>query len=1182
MNHQTEIFNAFETQLKTGANLIEASAGTGKTFAIAMLVVRLLVEKNISIAEIIVTTFTKAATAELKERIRSRIQEALLLAKNKPELVEDQLLKDWFYRLDGALQNQAREGLTLALLEIDHAAVFTIHGFCQRMLVEFALETNQLFNLELTENINNLFEQVAEDFWRKEVYGADEFTIRTLVKEYKTPAELLKSVEKGYTALKIYPEKYDIPTYNADEVTQSYSDAVSCLDGFSDIFNTENKAFFKKESWQIYQQIQPEPFLLYDHSDLFTEAGVIASLNGQKFRDTKKQSSDEKIQVFLLKYGITFAPFEKFDQIIQASKQSILVGMRYRLLEVLKAEVPIRLQNQQMTSFDGLIQALSKAMKENNLQLITALQQRYKVALIDEFQDTDKDQWDIFAKVFNADSHYLYLIGDPKQAIYKFRGADIFTYLSVAKQVDQKYTLAYNWRSHPGIVNGVNALFQSMDKPFVINDFPFDPVVAAKSDKDGVIVDRSGKSIHPMQLATVTVKSEMAQCMAEQIVQLLSGEYFLKKTKDNETRLIQASDIAILVSSHKNAEVYQQALWQVNVPVTISRTASVFRSIDAEQWLKVLYSVCYPNNLVHLKAMLSTDYFGLNAISYYEQYLQSEDKLDALIERFSHYHQIWLEKGFMPMVTELLSVEMNEQLLKLPRFERRLTDLLHVSELMQQAIATERFGMFKALEWFQQQIANASDNLNSAEEQKIRLESEQKTVTIMTMHASKGLEFPIVFCPNLAESSSLRAKDMIIFNEPDIGQAVDIGSAQFDAHQQQLIREDLSEKMRLFYVAITRAKYRCYLIWPQQEKSKALSFENHSPLSYLMGLSNINDTQRVQSQYINLVEQYPDIFSMSDWQIVNVTHHPALEETTTTQLSPLLLEKTINQTWQMTSYTALSRLADDSTQQDIAYIKAEDEIDPLPEEVIHSDADSDQLYAELPKGAATGNLIHEILEKFSFKTLVNEVYSEYIEQEIKRYCVKFSLPENIIPTVKLLLKNTLSLPLDLLGKSSLSELSDKNTLKEMPFYLSLSAMNTQQINVLLAKETTFQPIGYKQVEGLMNGFIDLIFVKDGKYYLADYKSNTLDKYDQLSLTEAMHHHNYGLQLWIYSVVLHRFLQNTLPDYQFEQHFGGVFYFFVRGMIPNQDENGVFYKKPDIQTLTRLSSLLSDKETSHEY
>lgn len=1173
---KTEIFNAFETELHVGANLIEASAGTGKTFAIAMLVVRLIVEKAIKIDEIIVTTFTNAATAELKERIRSRIREALLLAKQKENLVSDKLLKSWYHNLSPDIRELAYERLTLALLEIDSAAVFTIHGFCQRMLVEFALETGQLFNLELTDDINHYFDQVTEDFWRTEIYVADAFKVEILRQKYKMPSALLKSVKNGYTALRVYPDFSNIPKYDIDSVRAAHQQAIQSLNTFSEILAPENEEKFKKGEWAKYMEVIHQPEALLSHATMFTEAGLKDTFNGHKFRKNKNQSSDERKDAFISEYEISFAPFEHLYETVQKAQQAILLGTRYQLLEKLKESVPKRLLEHQMTSFDGLIQGLADAVKSDNLTLINGLQQRYKVALIDEFQDTDKDQWDIFAAIFLSTSHYLYLIGDPKQAIYKFRGADIFTYFSVAEQVNQKYTLAYNWRSHPGIVKGVNCLFESMDKPFVIDDFAFESVSAAKTDEDGEVVDLFGQAMQPMQLAFVNDENPLAQCLAEKIVALLDGKYAIQSEK--EKRSIKASDIAILVGSHKNAEDYQKALWQVNVPVTISRTASVFRSVDAQQLLKILYAVCYPSNLIYLKAMLSTDYFGLNAVSYYEQFLQSEDALDGLVERFSIYHQLWLNEGFMPMITILLADEgINENLLNQPRFERRLTDVTHLSELMQQAISMDRLGMFKALEWFQQQIEKAGENLNSADEQKIRLDSEKQTVTIITMHASKGLEYPIVFCPDLAKSPSTRATDIIKFNEQGVGQVVDIGSDNFEQHQQQLAIENLSEKMRLFYVAITRAKYLCYLIWPHQKTAKSLSIVNHSPLSFLLGLSNINNLEMVTSQFEKFSAEYPEIFNVDELKIKNLSHKPTDDSQLSEALSPWVSTKPIDQTWQMTSYTALSRLSDDSMQQDIAYIKAEDETIVDDKELALGSEDLTIMEEDLlPKGAATGNLIHEILEKFSFYLLAQDVYEPRIEQELIRYCKKFSLLEDIIPLVKKLLINSLKTPLSVLSNTPLSKLSDNETLKEMPFYLSLAAMNTQQINKILANERTFQPIGYKQIEGLMNGFIDLIFMKQGKYYIADYKSNYLPSYDQSSLIEAMHHHNYGLQLWIYSVVLHRFLQNSLPDYAFEKHFGGVFYFFVRGMHPDHKDRGVYYQKPDIKTLTALSDLLTEE------
>ena len=1183
MSHK-KIFDAFSTELFPGTNLIEASAGTGKTFTIAMLLVRFIVEKNISLNEIMVTTFTKAATAELKERIRSRVRETLLLAKGKVEQVEDEALKVWFEQLPSETRLAATQRLSAALLDMDCAEIFTIHGFCQRMLIEFALESGQLFSLELTEDIGVIFEAVAQDYWRKHIYHAHPFVAKTIWENFSTPQALLKSVKLGYMVDYVYPQRSTLEDFNDEVFQQKFNTVKGYIERFKVLTDPALKAFFKKDLWGVYKTVTDCPKKIIDYSVLFTWDGFCDALNGRKFSKTTCKTAEQRKVEFVEKYHLVFQPFEVFHRYLSQIKNSIILQARLNLLDELKAEIPARLLSMNLTSFDQLIQQLSQAVDKQSISLIQNLQARYKVALIDEFQDTDANQWNIFSKVFlNSNNHSLYLIGDPKQAIYKFRGADIYTYLQVAEQAEHQYTLAYNWRSNPYLVEGINQLFNNVDNPFVLDDFKYYSVNPAKNVDDGAIVLQHKDSVAPMQLRLNSNLIDSAQVIVHEIILLLNGHYQLKK--DNQFKTIKANDIAILVNSHANAQEYRDALWQANIPVTISRTSSVFNGADAEQLLKVLYAVCYPNDLNHIKAMLSTDYFGLDVVSYYQNYLQSEEKLDALINRFDHYHHLWLEKGFMVMMYQLLETENIEAyLLNLSGFERRLTDVIHLIELTQREIIQARLGMLKTLEWFQQQIQDSFNMLDCQDTQKMRLESERETVTILTMHASKGLEYPVVFCPNLAIPPLRRKSDAIIFHKDGLGQVADLGSEQFDQHQQQVAIENLSEKMRLLYVAVTRAKYLCYLFWDFVDKPTELSVHNHSAFSYLLGVSS-SDNNQIEAKFNALANKRAEFFNVVKTDSIENLLFQYVNDQPEDKWRPPVFpkqKKRIDQNWQMTSYTALSKLTQkDSMHSELFYLKADDEIlfDQESKEAIDKVAD-DIPYSNIPKGASSGNLIHEILEVFSFSELVKPDVPESALVEIKQLCFRFSLEEDIIPELIALIQNTLTAPIIIEQnndvehnkKIMLTQLADSCVLKEMPFYLAIPKFNTQQINLILKNEKTYHFLGYQDIEGLLNGFIDLIFEFGGKYYLADYKSNYLENYDQSSLIEAMHQHNYGLQLWIYTVVVNRYLAQIIPEYCYEKHFGGAFYFFVRG-INHDASSGIYFDKPDFKQLQQLDQLI---------
>jgi len=1169
-------FDPVTTPLLTGINLIEASAGTGKTYAIAMLVLRFVVEKNIPIDQLLVVTFTKAATEELKERIRNRLYEAKCALENRSDIVDDTLL-NWLAHLS-IEKPVAKQRLTLALLDIDQAGIFTIHSFCQRALKEYALESGQLFDFELTGNIDTIQQGCADDFWRIQVYPRNVQEAAILTTEFKTPEDLLTSIKTIPATATIYPDiesldelltNFDVLLGKAREHMRK--NAMNIFAAFVDEkFKADFTSSFESARQQLDDWLHGQTQLIppLESINMFSLDGLKQGLNGHKFRKTKTQSGDERKQEYLDSLGINSSPF---DKIIVAQNQ-ITLCFRRTLVTYLHYHLDQRFLQLNTLSFDHLITRLFDALQgEKGLLLTKELQQRFKVALIDEFQDTDQAQWHIFSALFASSEQSLYLIGDPKQAIYKFRGADIFSYFAAQKKAQHHFTLGQNWRSHPSLVDSVNTLFSRRADTFVFDQLEFTPAASALTEESGYLL-RQGQAIEPMALWQLpksesnsnywTAKeagAELQIAVVNEILELLAGETQISSNGLN--RQLEPADIAILVRTNQQAREYQNILRSVNIPAVLNSTESVFNTQEAQDLFLLLQAIAHPGNLEYLREALTLDWFNLNSQQLY-QTLNDETAFDAWLYRFQEYYQHWLSKGLMAMMYHLLKQEdITPHIAQNLTAERQLTNLYHLIELLQQAAVDEHLGIIKTLDW----LAAAITNKDYSEELQLRLESDAEAIKIVTMHRVKGLEYPVVFCPYLWQRSGRLASEKYLVKCHDHNQMIaDLGSDTFNQHRQLALAEELAEDIRLVYVAVTRAKYRCYIAWADvRSKEKA----NISALSYLLfaetgqdwqeKLLN-NDFSAQQSILQSICKQAPNAMQYQLLETQETLQDSYQNDLAKKQLTARIRKRSLTSNWQMSSYTALSALSHDTP---------ELPVDKAEEQQALSDDEQD---LALPKGAHTGNVIHELLEITSFKTLAE---GADIDKQRELTCLRYGLQCTQPSIINNLLQQVVQTSLSSEDSSfTLANIDEQYCLKEMPFYTSISKINVLQINAILKESPTFQPLSAKQLSGFLTGFIDLICEYQGRFYVMDYKTNWLADYQSDSLTVAMREHNYGLQYWLYSLVLHNYLQQRLADYDYECHFGGVRYLFVRGMEKDKPMSGVFQDRPDLIRIDALGKL----------
>lgn len=1168
-------FDPVQTTLLKGINLIEASAGTGKTYAIAMLVLRFVVEQGIAIEKLLVVTFTKAATEELKDRVRCRLAEARRALDGHTVNIDDNII-DWLANLD-VEPELIKQRLQMALLDIDQAGIFTIHGFCQRVLREHALESGQLFDAELTSDLADIKQACADDFWRKQIYQRPAWEVEVLTGVFKTPDALLASIVSfpGNSAqTKVYPvcgglddalkelqKQVDLAKASAEV----YANALcNCFidekfkAGYSDTFDYHYDAL---SAW-LYGTTTCIPDA--EAFALLTENGLMDALHGGKFRATKTQTSEQRKAEYLAELAIDTSAF---NALALAYKQIALV-FRKTLLDHLREELDKHLHQLNVLSFDDLISRLAEALQSERGELLTAeLQQRFEVALIDEFQDTDDSQWFIFSSLFAVPSHYLYLIGDPKQAIYKFRGADIYSYLSAQQQAEHQFTLGKNWRSHPKLVEAVNALFQR-DRAFLLDGLEFINVEPGLSTDNGEL-HHAGQVAVPMvlwQLPEADSKTgywtagkaaeEIRVAVVNEVIDLLTGDYTLQPMN----RILRPKDIAILVRTNTQAREYQAALRLAGIPSVLNSTESVFASQEAADLYSLLQAVAHPGDSGQLKQALTLDWFDLDGQTLY-QLINNETELDAWTSRFLDYFQTWQQAGLMTMVQHLLREEkIRAGISKTLMAERQLTNLYHLIELVQQAAVDEHLGINKTLDW----LGNAIVEASNAEDQQLRLESDDDAVKIVTMHRSKGLEYSVVFCPYLWQRSDRLKSEQSLIRCHESGQTiVDLGSGDFERYREMALKEELAEDLRVFYVAVTRAKYRCYIAWGDVRSQDTA---NDSAMAWLLEFADA-DFSRQQAK----LQAFQD---KAAYRLLDVpgeligSYQKAIADT---QLQAKKRKRSLYTTWQMSSYTGLSALS--------LHDAPELPEDKAGEQMIIAKSEPVSAAMELPRGAHTGNVVHDLLENNAFIDLARRKdIAMQRDKACQRYGLKLERPEMLDE----LLQAVVTTPLSVTNADfCLMNLADHQCLKEMPFYLSMQAMDAAQINRILQDTPAFQPLTAKQMCGYLTGFIDLVCAfpgsGTGRYYVMDYKTNSLPDYSPDSLTHAMREHNYGLQYWIYTVVLHRYLQTRLPNYDYESHFGGVRYLFVRGMQPDQPLSGVYKDRPDLERVEALAALFGGVE-----
>lgn len=1158
----------------TGERLIEASAGTGKTFTIAALYLRLLLglggeaafPRQVSVEELLVVTFTEAATEELRGRIRSNIHELRIACLRGS--TEDPLYARLLAEI--ADKNQAAQTLLLAERQMDEAAVFTIHGFCQRMLSLNAFESGMLFEQQLIEDESRLRYQACADFWRRHCYPLPRDIAAVIHEAWKGPRDLLKSIDRWLQGeapqLKSPPpaeetlaERHQQIIERINALKQQWLEQAGEIEAVLENSGLDRRKFNRGnqgkwlEKVNAWAQEETLSYQLPDALEKFSQAFLLER--------TKADGAPPVHPLFSAVEELLATPLTLTDLVIA------------RAMVEIRDTVAREKRRRGELGFDDMLSRLDDALRgESGEALASAIRQRFPVAMIDEFQDTDPQQYRIFRRIWRrqADTALL-LIGDPKQAIYAFRGADIFTYMKARGDVTAHYTLDTNWRSAPGMVDSVNRLFSLSDNPFMFREIPFLPVKSAEKNQ-GLRFTVDDAAVPAMNIWLMSgeavgsgdYQAFMAQLCAAQIRDWLSagqqGKALLWRGEKAEP--VRASDITVLVRNRQEASLIRDALQLLSIPsVYLSNRDSVFETPEAQELLWLLQAVLAPERENTLRSALATSMFGLNAQDI-ENLNHDERAWDALVEEFSGYRQIWRQRGVMPMLRALMTARrIAENLLATTGGERRLTDILHISELLQEA-ANQLESEHALVRWLAQHIAEPDSNASS---QQMRLESDKHLVQIVTIHKSKGLEYPLVWLPFIAR---FRKQDQAFYHDRKTFAAVlDLG--QDEGSLELAEAERLAEDLRLLYVALTRAVWHCSLgVAPlstrRSDKPGASDF-HHSALGRLLQGGEAMDAAGLMARLQafcrgDIALQLPNVAVQSPWQAPRAELPP---------LSARMLERSVVDDWRVTSYSGLQQNGHSAAQDLLPRLDVDaagvGEVAEEPQLTPH----------QFPRGASPGTFLHSLFEDIDF---TQPVPADWMAEKLQLS----GFEEKWTPVLTEWLDGVLRTRLPG-AEIALNQLSERDKQVEMAFYLPIERpLDPLRLDALIRQYDPLSvdtpALDFRQVRGMLKGFIDLVFRHDGRYYLLDYKSNWLgenrEAYTQEAMKEAMRSHRYDLQYQLYSLALHRYLRHRIADYDYERHFGGVIYLFLRGMDGQDGGQGIFTTRPARPLIDGLDALFA--------
>ncbi len=1113
--------------LPTGVTVLEASAGTGKTYTIAALAAR-YVTSGIPLHKILLVTFTRLATGELRERVRERLlqaEEGLTRVLDGQSAPDDEVVK--LLATGPADEVRVRrDRLTHALADFDAATIATTHGFCLEALSGLGIVGDVEHGCDVTEDAFDLLEDVVDDLYVRR-------------------------------------------------------------------FGPKDKpAFARREAHAI----------------------VRAAVTNLK---------------------ATILPLDSVGDGRPA--------MRARLAGVARAELERRKRLFGVLTFDDLLTRLDSTLADpaTGAFAVAKLRERYTIALVDEFQDTDPIQWDIVRRAFaenledgGATQRALVLIGDPKQAIYAFRGADVHAYLAAARVAGDQQTLATNWRSDQDLISALDAMFGGARLGH--DEILYRTVEAVPTHRDrrlhGApsdaalrirVVQRADPAVAVTQQGKASAQSarqHVADDVATDIVRVVSSDAEIEERSPSAettgTHPVGPGDIAVLVRKHTQATLVHDALRRVGVPAVINGAGSVFASDGAKAWQDLLQALGRPTSGPRAHAAALTPFLGWTA----QRVAEADDETWESVHRRLHgWARVLRTRGVASLLEVIATSErLTERVLERVDGERRMTDLRHVGQLLHRAAVDERLGTTALAGWLRARIRAAVEE-GGDEERTQRLESDADAVQVLTIHRSKGLEFPIVYCPFLWDTiwRDDKVADPVVFHDDDGARKVDValeGSA-YAAHAARAVTEEDGEELRLAYVALTRARHQAVIWWAGTRDSRT------SPLSRLAFAREEDGTVRPRSDVPSdeeaaerfrrlgaaaagcIAVERCDPGPLTQWQ------RPAPPDR---DLSTARFVREIDRRWRRTSYSGITGAAHDPvvTSEPEARLRDDEAPDGPPLAAEASDEaelrDVPSLLADMPGGTRVGTFVHHLLEGVDFAATDLEVQLQSaMARELARRPLDVGDPTAVLAGMRAVLETPLG---TVAGGVRLADIAAADRLDELEFELPLVGgdLPTGHLtldavaDLLRAHVPRGAPLhGYadrlgderlqRDLRGYLTGSIDAVLrLPGGRFAIVDYKTNRLNGPDEpltawhyrpAALDAAMQDSHYGLQALLYTVALHRYLRWRLTDYDPDRHLAGVLYLFVRGMggaetrVVDGEPCGVFTWQPSGALVGALSDVL---------
>jgi exodeoxyribonuclease V beta subunit len=1097
--------------LPSGVTVLEASAGTGKTYTIAALAARYVAD-GMPLERLLLITFTRMATGELRDRVRERLvfceQQLARILAGAPDPGTDPIV-GLLAIGEPSVVERRHARLARAVADFDAATIATTHGFCQEVLSELGTVGDLDPDTAFVEDVSDLLEQVLDDLYvhRFHQEGDPRFT----------RAEALKVARAGAFSPMARLEPSDAP----------------------------------------------------EHSD---------------------------------------------------------AAMRWRLARRVRRVLEQRKRSQAVMTYDDLLTRLRDILVGPSGPMAKErLRARYDVVLVDEFQDTDPIQWQILHRAFVAEGVTLVLIADPKQAVYAFRGADVYAYLTAARTADVRATLRENRRSDQPLLDAYDMLFGKArlgheeivyrtaratraHRTSRLTGAPSDAALRVR------VVHRDERTVQQTFNGYASVQSareHVARDLAADVVALLSSDAQIERRGPDGAPVgrerVCPGHVAVLVRTNSTAEMVRDELHRAGVPAVITGAGNVFATQSARDWLRLLEAIERPAATLRARTAALTPFFGWTA----ERVAGAgEGDWEEVHRRLHRWGRIIRESGVAALVEAIASGEnLAARLLSVSNGERGLTDLNHVGQLLHRAATGERLGVIALRGWLAARVADATRD-EGEEERARRLESDAEAVQVLTIHRSKGLEFPVVYCPFLWDPTWIRSREPVSFHDPARGNehTIDVGleGRGWSSHVRQHRIEQRGEDLRLAYVALTRARHQAVIWWASSKDSR------NSPLARLLfnqdavgnvapdgGAAPPTDAA-VDERLRALAAQAPGRIAVERSALgrLRAWSPPA---TRAVELAAASFDRRLDLRWRRTSYSDITSEAHDAlvTSEPEQPMLADEPETATPVATLDRGEPALELrrtspLADMPAGVQFGTFVHRVLERADFA-------ASDLDAELAEHIAAAGGPAAAVTGLRAALETPLG---SLVDGIRLRDLSREDRLDELEFELPLAGGDDPTGRLTLAALAVAlrahlpaedpmaryatrleDPALRSSVRGFLTGSVDLVMRLPGpRFAIADYKTNWLGPseeplllahYSPPALEAEMSRAHYNLQALLYTVALHRYLRWRLPGYAPDRHLVGVFYLFLRGMA-GAPGAGVVAWRPPGSLVGALSDVLDSR------